>query len=171
MPINPPKIELLDKTKLEIHIWNSVPSELVPVVQDLTRRFRALIPAWLEVLRISYDAHETGSIMTCRPNYRNRWAVFTLGPSFVGEDAPERERTWIHELVHIHTGPYTNHVNNLIKDLTEDGPMRSSTLGTIDDLQEAVVTDLTIAFRLLCSDAVQQALGTILAGDDPDPDP
>lgn len=121
-----------------------VPGEIWESLDELLDQYRWLIPTWCHDLYVRYEP-ECPNVAETSIMYRYRKATIVLGNRWIHEDADYRERTLVHELIHIQLGPMVEWTKLLIDRLAGDDAGRI--IEEFNERHEASTTDLDFAIR------------------------
>jgi len=80
--------------------WDEVPDEVRGAIEPSIKEFLWLLPPWIQSLTLRYKL-ELSSIAESMVKKPYRFAVISVGPSFLLYKSDERREAIIHELIHI----------------------------------------------------------------------
>jgi hypothetical protein len=125
----------------------SLPPELADSFERLWARWAWLVPTWVHRVIVRYTAESTPAVARVHPNLEYRWAEFEILPRFIDADETERDRTLIHEILHLNLAPMQRWGETQIQHAEERGDRALAALirETFRQAVEETVTDLTRA--------------------------
>ncbi len=134
---------------MKIEFGAEFPVDLKELTEPLINKWKLLIPSWCEYLGIVYTP-KRDSVLSCGPNYRNRYATLYVTGAWFQEDPDEREIAVIHEFVHILQSPFDDVANRIVQDaFDKDSPTSEFAKSMLLDSSEATVEDIANAiFRI-----------------------
>ena len=124
--------------------WQPMPEGIRTMLEPYVTKHLHVAPVWCRKLTIGYatssDAVRTLAEITTDCEYRQASVVFYS--LMLMEPEIERERTVLHELLHIAVAPLSDWTHSMISDLVEDGAMKSHLLKEATQRMEGTVQDL-----------------------------
>ena len=135
---------------MKIEFAEEFPQDLKEITEPLINKWKLLIPSWCEYLGIVY-LPKRDAVLSCSPNYRNRYATLFVTGAWFQENQDEREIALIHEFVHILQSPFDDVANRIVEDAFEKGSSMSEFVKSmLLDSSEATVEDIANAiFRIV----------------------
>lgn len=132
---------------MRITVDQSVPTEVADIVDHSLRRWNAVLPRWIDTVRIGcFEAGDGVDQLAVVVRSEYRYMEITVYAKFLTLTPEERSRAVLHELCHATLGPLADLIEDLIKSCLEKGsPARK-----IMDLQmtraiEGAVEDMALA--------------------------
>lgn len=133
--------------KPRVWIDKEIPPEMRGELTELLERWKFLIPSWVWYLKMYDSASKEGAALSNEAEVPYRKAYLYIRPDFYTYHKDERERFFVHELVHIALGEITQWTENLLMGMIEDETVRNhlrrETMwrleGTVEELQNAMV--------------------------------
>ena len=144
---------------MKIEFGAEFPVDLKELTEPLVNKWKLLIPSWCEYLGVVYTP-KRDAVLSCGPNYRNRYATLYITGAWFLENPDEREIALIHEFVHILQAPFDDVANRIVQDAFEkDSPASEFAKSMLLDSSEATVEDIANAiFRLFKAHLSTQSL-------------
>lgn len=102
----------------------------------------AVAPRWLQSLTIRYDPSVDGLLdVGSQPEYR--FAVIRVGNAWFSEDETERNKAFVHEMVHVHLQPLHGVLEDLADAVNVDSNLRRWMAEQWRRAEEGAICDLT----------------------------
>jgi hypothetical protein len=130
--------------KCEVMWRKDMPAEIRKSVEPLFKKWQHVIPAWCRHLSIAYfEIEETGVVASVSVDREYLQARLRIHPGYLTESPANRERTIVHELIHLGTEPWANWNASIIDNLTDDEGIKKHLTEELRHMRESVVQDVT----------------------------
>lgn len=134
-----------------------IPKEVRRVIEPIIGLYLDLLPPWCQTLKIlptrvesDEDAEPIDYRMAMAADYKYRQAKLFVATDFLTMHDEERERTLIHEFVHVLNAPLVDFTDQLIAILEEKAPDAKAMMETLQEAgMEAATEDMaSLLWRL-----------------------
>lgn len=130
---------------------SELPNEVKDACRDTLLKNEALIPGWVNEVRIYWDAPgdridggEASASAYMTASYCYRYANITICPPFLSEEKADRENRLRHELSHIVSYPLMSYVKQVVETLSsEDDAVTQIVRMELSEKVESMTEDLT----------------------------
>ena len=143
---------MIDGQRVGNKYWisSAVPDEVKAACEDILLKNEALIPGWVNEVRVYWDAEgdetEHGSGLAAaymEASYAYRYASITICPPFLSEEKADREIRIRHELCHIVSFPLIMYVKHVAETLSgEDDTVAQLVKKELSEKIESMTEDL-----------------------------
>lgn len=97
-------------------IWHEMPKEVKAVVEPLLEQYEYLFPSWIRALSVRYgEGSVKGSVAEILAEVPYLQAKLYITRQFLDDNDRNRERTIVHELLHLSLAPLQDWVDNLME--------------------------------------------------------
>jgi hypothetical protein len=117
------------------------PDEVIRTLKPLIKKYRWVIPKWCHTVKFVWEPETDDAIMSATVMSEYREAKITVYSFWLSKTARERERNFVHELIHITMSPAMETVMKLLNIFFRD--------------QEAVHEYAFESWRMTCEGVVE----------------
>lgn len=124
-------------------IWHEMPREVREVVEPLIEQYEYLLPSWLRSLSISYgDSKVEGSVAEILTDTAYLQAKLKLTKNFLDDTVLNRERTIVHELLHVTITPVQDWMRYIVQQYVVEQDVEQILKHFDEQIIESVVQNL-----------------------------
>jgi hypothetical protein len=120
---------------------SSVPSEVEEAITPILDDIRPLFPLWMQMVRVGWDANNSGDEANIRVNKDYRFARLTICPPLLGLTGEMRKETLIHETVHCFNETIVQAVKQELQAILDDPKEVKRVMKRIRKTAEQVTQD------------------------------
>jgi hypothetical protein len=135
---------------------NNLPQQVREDSEKMLDHLSWLLPGWLQTLFVTYETtpHDVGDAVSASINvkYEYRYATLRLSDIWAGLSPEEKYEVLIHELLHLYGSIYSNYIESVIAELTNDGPTQAIIMENLRTHEEAATQDLAYALHKKLND-------------------